>query len=83
MNHAIRIEPAGNAFAVRGAVSIPSSKAPIIDAAAALRSAGASDSDLIVANGSVVSISPATIGEILKPRNLPQGKYPGAHSTSY
>ena len=65
MNYSIRVEPADKGFAVRGAVSIPSSKAPIVDAAKALKAAGASDHDVIVANGSVVSISPTMIGAVL------------------
>ena len=83
MNYAIRIEPAGSAYAVRGACSIQSSRQPLIDAAKALRSAGAADSDIIVVSGSVISISPVSIGAVLKHRSLPQAKYAGAHSTSF
>ena len=65
MNHQIRIEPAGAAFAVRGAISVPASKAPIIDAAKALKAANASDSDVLVVAGSVITVSPVTIGKVL------------------
>jgi hypothetical protein len=78
--HRITIEPAGSGFSVRGAVAIASTKAPVMDAARALREAGAPDADLVVVAGSVISVSPTTIGAVLKPRKLPQARYVGAPS---
>ena len=81
--HRVTIKGETGDYAVTGACSIPSTKHPVQDAARALRDLGHSDHDLIVASGSVISISPTEIGAVLKPRNLPQGKYSGAHSSTF
>ena len=81
--HRVTIKGETGDYAVTGACSIPSTKHPIRDAAAELLRTVANPEDLIVASGSVVSVSPVTIGAVLKPRNLPQGKYSGAHSSTF
>jgi hypothetical protein len=65
--HCVTVEPADKGFSVRGAVSIPSTKAPVVDAAKALREAGAPDGDILLVSGSCVSVLPVTIGAALKP----------------
>jgi hypothetical protein len=69
MQHHIRInQTSAGRYCVVGDVNIPSSTSPIQDAALALREAGHPDPDSIVAVCGDVSILPATIGAILKPR---------------
>ena len=80
--HRITIEPAGSSYSVVGAVAL-TSPTPVIDAARALRAAGAHDSDLIVAASSIVSICPTSIGSILRRRKTPSAQYVGAHSASF
>jgi len=73
MNHTIRINQiSAGKYCVTGATAITSTLTPILDAARALRAAGATDSDTIVATCADVSILPATIGAILKPRKPPR-----------
>jgi hypothetical protein len=52
-------------FSVTGAVRIASTRHPIIDAAKALKAAGARDTDTIVANCSSVSVQPVRVAAVL------------------
>jgi hypothetical protein len=74
MRHTIRINQvaAGKYSVVGSGISITSSPTPVPDAAAALRAAGADDSDLIVATCGDCSILPASIGSILNFRHTPR-----------
>jgi hypothetical protein len=58
-------------YAVTGATTITSTATPIIDAAAALKAAGADDSDLLAVTCGEITVSPATIAAILRPRQTP------------
>jgi hypothetical protein len=83
MQHRIKIRGTGPNFTVSGAVEIQSSKRPIHDAAAELIRLGAAPEDKLAVDGGPCSVSPVSLGAILKPRNLPQAKYAGAHTSSY
>jgi hypothetical protein len=73
MQHQIRLNMiASDKYCVTGATAITSTQTPIQDAALALREAGHPDSDTIVATCADVSILPATLAAILKPRKPPR-----------
>jgi hypothetical protein len=68
--HHVRLNQIGpSVYACTGAVQITRTASPIPDAAAALRKAGAPDSDIISAMCGNASILPATIGSILNFRH--------------
>jgi hypothetical protein len=68
--HHIRLNQIGaGIYACTGAVQITRTTTPIIDAALALKAAGAPDSDTISAMCGDASILPATIGSILNFRH--------------
>jgi hypothetical protein len=72
MRHAIRInQTSAGKYCVVGAVSIANTTTPIIDAALALKAAGADDSDTIAVTCGEITVSPATIAAILRPRKTP------------
>jgi hypothetical protein len=83
MQHRITIRGDGPKFTVGGDVSIQSTARPIRDAAAELIRLGAAPEDKLAVDGGPCSVSPVSLGAILKPRNLPQAKYAGAHTSSY
>ena len=73
MNHTIRInQTSAGKYCVVGAVSIVNTAAPIKDAAAAPRTNGADENDLVIAQCGECSILPTSIGAILKPRKPPR-----------
>ena len=82
MQHRITVAGAGP-YSVAGAVAIASTKRPIQEAAAALRTAGAPDSDVLRVACQIISVSSLSIGSILKPRTFPKAMYAGAHTSSY
>jgi hypothetical protein len=68
--HHVRLNQIGaGVYAVTGAVQIARTTTPVPDAAAALRKAGAPDSDIISAMCGNASILPASIGSILNFRH--------------
>jgi hypothetical protein len=68
--HAIRInQVAAGRYAVTGSgISIAATTTPIIDAALALRESGYPEADSIIVTCGGVSVLPASIGAVLKPR---------------
>jgi hypothetical protein len=70
MRHTIRINMISSGrYAVTGAVSIPPTPTPIIDAALALKQAGADDSDLLSVVCGTCTVSDMTLGAITRPRH--------------
>jgi hypothetical protein len=71
LNHRIQIHAGAceGSYRVSGAAEIEATNRPVQDAAAALRSKGAPDSDTLMASGpDVPTFIAQTIGSILKPR---------------
>jgi hypothetical protein len=67
--HRIRINQiSAGVYACTGAASILSTPTPIADAARELRKAGHPDSDTIAVDCGEITVMPATIGAILRPR---------------
>jgi hypothetical protein len=69
MRHTIRInQTSSGKYCVIGSANITSTTAPIIEAARELLARGASPDDEIVVDCGEVSVLPASIGSILRPR---------------
>jgi hypothetical protein len=65
--HHVRLNQiAAGRYCVTGAVSIANTTTPIPDAAAALKAAGADDSDTIAVACGEITILPMSLGSILK-----------------
>jgi hypothetical protein len=69
MRHVIRINQiSAGRYCVTGATAIGDTASPVQDAALSLREAGYPDSDLIAVNCGEITVLPASLGSILRPR---------------
>ncbi len=72
MQHQIQINAVADGYRVTGAVTIADTARPVQDAALALKAAGASDSDTLLASGPEIPTFVAmSLAAILKPRVKP------------
>jgi hypothetical protein len=64
--HTIKIRASAQPgrYVVTGAINVADSAAPVLDAARALKAAGAGDDDLVIATGGDCTFSPQTIGRL-------------------
>ena len=84
--HSIAIRPTDRPghHTVSGAVSVASTASPVIEAAKALKAAGANDRDLIRVVCADINFSPVSVGAVLKLRApLRQSDVKRAHSSNF